>query len=718
MLVAQTMRPLLLLSLLSLPSLAAEKPKWWSFQPVVAPPVPGGGGVIARNPIDAFLGERQRAKSLPSAPTADKLTLLRRASFDLVGLPPTPAQQQAFLSDNSPNAYAKLVDQLLSSEQHGVRWARHWLDVLRYADLDGLDGAVMPAAAGIYRWRDWAIHALNEDLPYDQFVRAQILGNRHRAVTSVSATGQRRRGEPNPQDQFALGFLARAAITRGDRDQDISIQAVETVSSAFLGLTVACARCHDHKFDPIKQVDFYGMKALFDPLVLRRISLSTPEALYAHGQAVEAFEKKKAPIESAIDKLIGPYQQKLYDERVAQLPPDVQALIRKPERKRTQAEQKIADDYFPVLRIDPPKLKEIMPKDAIAQYDTLLKQDKALTRPPDLPSHWTVEEDSARLERKTYILTSGDPARPEKDKPVEPGFPFKPEEIDFRDGRREGFVDWLTAPDNPLFARVAVNRIWQWHFGEGLHKTPSDFGLLGGKPAMQPLLDYLAAEFVAHDYSMKWLHRLIMTSDAYRRSSKPDAANRKIDPTNLYLWRFPLRRLEAEPVWDAILASAGELDLAVGGKSFQVVQPDNKQSIFLPRDGTFDTKNTSRRGIYIARGYIPSTEVMAQFLQTFDVDDGRTPCPLRSKTGTAPQALFSMNDPLIERSTTKLAERVMKESAGQVPVAVELAFRHTIGRPPSPSERDLALSHTGNGGANLKGLAWMLFNLDEFLFIK
>ena len=716
MLVSQTMRPLLLLCLFSFAVAAAEKPKWWSLQPVVAPPVPPG--VDTRNPIDAFLGERQRSKGLQPAAAGDKLTLLRRASFDLVGLPPTPTQQQAFLSDNSPNAYAKLVDQLLSSEQHGVRWARHWLDILRYADLDGLDGAVMPAAPGIYRWRDWVIHALNEDLPYDQFVRAQILGNRHRSVTSVSATGKRRRGEPNPQDQFALGFLARAAITRGDRDQDIALQAVETVSSAFLGLTVACARCHDHKFDPIKQVDFYGIKALFDPLVLRRVSLSTPEAIYAHGQTLEAFEQKKAPIEAAIDQLIGPYQERLYDERVAQLPPDVQAIIRKPERKRTQAEQKIADDYSPVLRIDPPKLKEIMPKDAIAQYDALLKQDRALTRPSDLPSHWTVEEDSARLERKTYILTSGDPARPEKDKPVQPGFPFKPEEIDFRDGRREGFVDWLTAPDNPLFARVVVNRIWQWHFGEGLHKTPSDFGLLGGKPAMQPLLDYLAAEFVAHDYSMKWLHRLIMTSDAYQRSSRPDAANRKIDPTNTYLWRFPLRRLEAEPVWDAILASAGELDLAVGGKSFQVVQPDNKQSIFLPRDGTFDSKNTSRRGIYMARGYIPSTEVMAQFLQTFDVDDGRTPCPLRSKTVTAPQALFSMNDPLIERATTKLAERVMKESAGQVPAAVDLAFRHTIGRPPSPSERDLALTHAGNGGANLKGLAWMLFNLDEFLFIK
>jgi hypothetical protein len=397
------------------------------------------------------------------------------------------------------------------------------------------------------------------------------------------------------------------------------------------------------------------------------------------------------------------------------LPPDVQAIVRKPDHKRTIAEQKTADDYFPVLRIDPPKIKEIMPKAEIAKYDALLKQQGSLRRPPGLPAHWIVEEDSARRSQPSYILTSGDPARPEKDRPVKPGFPFQPADLDFRDGLREGFVSWLTAKENPLFARVAVNRIWQWHFGEGLQKNPSDFGLLGGRPSHPKLLDYLAAEFADHNYSMRWLHRLIATSDAYRRSSLPNAANQKIDGANTYLWRFRLLRLEAEPLWDAILSSAGDLDLTIGGKSFQLVNPDKKQSIFLPKEGTFSA-GTNRRAAYMTRGFIPSTEVMAHFLQSFDVDDGRTPCPVRTQTITAPQTLFTMNDKLVEQASAQLAKRVASEP--DMPAAIRRAFRETIGRPPTSAELDRALSFTGNDPAGLKQVAWLLYNLDEFLFVK
>lgn len=693
---------------------AAKASRLWSLQPVVRPDPPGQ----SRNPIDAFLTARFREKGITPQGPADKLTLLRRVTLDLTGLPPTAAEQQAFLADTSPNAYDKVVDRLLASEQHGVRWARRWLDVLRYADLDGLDGSVMPAAPGIYRWRDWMIHALNDDMPYDQFVRAQILGNRYRTVTSVGATGHRSRAEANPQDQFALGFLARSAITGGDRDQDIAINAVETISSAFLGMTVACAKCHDHRFDPISQNDYYAMKALFDPLVLRKVVLATPQEVYDKGREMEAWRVQKEASDKKIDALTAPYHDRLYEERVQLLPPDVQAIVRKPERKRTVAEQKIADDYFPVLRIDPPKIREIMPPDAAKEYDALLKEAGKIKRPFDLPAHWIVEEDPARLQAASYILTSGDPARPEKNRPVKPGFPFQPEDTDFREGRREGFVEWLTAPVNPLFARVAVNRIWQWHFGEGIHKNTSDFGLIGGRPSNQPLLDYLAAEFVAHDYSMKWLHRALVTSDAYMRSSKADhSKNREVDPENTTLWHFRLQRLDAEQVWDSILSSTGELNLAVGGKSFQLVNPDNKQSIFLPRDGTFDKENTNRRGAYIARGYIPSTEVMADFLKTFDVDDGRTPCPVRAQTVTAPQALFSMNDPLIDRAAEKLSARA-RENNADLNAAVHKAYRETLGRPPAPAELDRALSYLDNKPDRLKGLAWLLFNLDEFVFVK
>lgn len=518
-----------------------------------------------------------------------------------------------------------------------------------------------------------------------------------------------------------MGFLARSAVTRNDKDRDIAFSAVETISTAFMGMTVGCAKCHDHKFDPIKQSDFYSMKAIFDPLVLKNVLLATPAAIFENGQKVDEYKRKKAPIEAAIEKLTGHYRTKLFDERVALLTPEVQAVVRKQERDRTEAEQKIYDDYFPVIRIDPSKIKQIMSKEEVTQYEALLKQLAALGRVPELPSYWTVEEDKAKLKEPSYILTTGDPNRPEKDKPVEPGFPFQPAGVDFRDGRREAFTEWLTSPTNPLFARVAVNRIWGWHFGEGLQRVTSDFGMLGGKPANPKLLDYLASEFIAHNYSMKWLHRAIVTSDTYQLASKADAAlvaaNQKADARDSYLWHFRLQRLDAEPIWDSVLYSSGNLDLSIGGKSFQLTTPDKKQSIFLPKDGVFDSK-TNRRGIYLVRGYIPSTDVMNNFLTSFDVDDGRAPCPVRTQTVTAPQALFTMNNELIEAESDRLADKVLKESSGDVKTAVALAYRTTLGREPSGKELDHALTYIGNDPQRMKGLAWLLFNLDEFIYVR
>lgn len=699
----------------------ATKPRTlWSLQPVVAPSVPAGV-TKSTNPIDAFIAEKYKEKGLRPAAKATKLTLLRRVYFDLIGLPPTVAEQQAFLRDTSPDAYEKVVDRLLANEQYGVRWARHWLDVLRYTDLDGIDGSIMPAASGIYLWRDWVISSLNHDLPYDDFVRAQLLGNRSKQHTVMTATGQRVKVEGNPEDQFALGFLARGAITPQNADQDLSLGAVETVSSAFMGMTVACAKCHDHKFDPIKQRDFYAMKALFDPLAPKKVTMATPAQIFANGEAMAAYDGKKAPLDEEIESLVAPYRSKLYEERVAMLTPEVQAIIRKAEKERTAQEQKIADDYFPVLRIDPSKIKEAMPPEQRAKYEALQKRESALQHPPELPSYWTVEEDKILLTQKTYILTTGDPKRPEKDKPVEPGFPFMPAGTDFREGRREAFVDWLTAHDNPLFARVAVNRIWQWNFGEGFERVPSDFGLLGGRPSNQKLLDYLASQFVAHQYSMKWLTRLMATSDTYMMASKAEpaiaAANEKIDPSNKYLWRFRLQRLEAEPIWDSILYDAGNLDLAVGGKSFELSAPQGAKAKFKQTSELVDSK-TKRRGIYMVRGYLPSKDVMPNFLTAFDADDGRVPCPMRGQTVTAPQALFLMNNELIADESGKLANRMLKQSTGNIPSAVSLAYRTTLGRPPSASEMHTALAYIENNPRRLDRFSWMLFNLDEFVYVR
>jgi hypothetical protein len=698
-----------------------ESPDLWVLRPVVRPDVPAGL-TPSPNPIDAFSAAGYREKGLTPTGCAGKRTLLRRVTLDLTGLPPTPEEQDAFLRDTSPDAYEKVVDRLLANEQHGVRYARHWLDVLRYADVDER----MTAAPGLYFWRDWVIRSLNRDLPYDQFVRAQLTGYRARTRTQMSATGVRSRAEPRPDDLFALGFLARGGVVRDGKDaKELAIAAVETVSTAFMGLTVGCAKCHDHVYDPIKQRDFYAMKALFDPLVLRKVVLATPAELFAGGEAIDAAEAAREALEAPIERLIAPYRKKLYDERVAMLPPDVREVILKPEARRTAAEQKIADDYFPVLRIDPGKIMEVMPEPERKAYQELQRKLNQSggggRRGSGLTAFWTVEVDPKKETETSYVLTSGDPDRPEKDHPVEPGWPFAPPKVEFREGRVEAFSDWLTAPENPIFARVAVNRLWQWHFGEGLQKTPSDFGALAGTPVDPALLDWLASEFVRRGFRVKEMHRLIVTSDTYKLASDADRAlvarNSGTDPGNDRLWQFRLRRLEAEPVWDSILSAAGTLDTSVGGPSFDPAGSTGRRgggSLVQSRGGS----RTTRRAAYMVRGYSTSRDVTPNFLQAFDVDDGRAPCPVRTRTVSAPQALFLMNSPEIDRASAGLADRLKAQSASDLPSAVDLAYRLTLARPPSSSERETALAYLGNDPARLKGLAWLLFNLDEFLYVR
>lgn len=675
------------------------KPPWY-LKPVVRPHVPATGTEL-RNPIDAFLSHQHQAKGLKPSGPADRRILLRRVYLDLIGIPPTIAEQDAFLADKSPDAYEKLVDRLLASEQHGVRYGRHWLDVLRYADAD--DGMV--AASGIHLWRDWLIRALNTDMPYDQFVCTQLTGYRTSARYEVSAIGFKERIEPRPEDVFALGFLSRGAVVHGESEVgELSINAVDTVSTAFMGLTVGCAKCHDHEYDPIKQRDFYTMKALFDPLAVKKLTLANQAEVVAQSKVADALDKKLAAVKEPILALIAPYKKKLLDERIAQLPAEVQAVILKPEKERTVAEEKIADDYFPILRIDVAKIMLIMPEAEKEKYQQLVKEFKALEKAradARLPAFWTVEVDRKKELDKSYILTSGDPKRPEPKNEVTPGWPFAPAKINFRHGRIETFTEWLTAPDNPLFARVAVNRLWQWHFGEGLQKISSDFGILGGVPSNQQLLDWLASEFIARKFSMKAMHRLIVTSEAYKRSSDSrDASNRKSDPANEYLWYYPLRRLDAETIWDSIHHAAGTLDLKLGGKSF-------------------DPKTDApRRGAYMVRGYSSNNEVVPAFLQAFDVDDGRAPCPMRTHTVTAPQSLFLMNSNVIDVASTKFADQLTKLASKDLKAAVDLGYRTALTRPPSDKEMERAVKYLQDDPARLRGLAWLLFNLDEFVFVR
>ena len=717
---------------------AEDKPAYlYILKPLVRPDVPSSSTSSA-NPIDAFVAQQYREKNLKPVGGADKLTLLRRVYLDLVGIPPTPAEQEAFVGDTSPDAYEKVVDCLLASDQHGVRYGRHWLDVLRYADVDER----MTASPGIYLWRDWVIRTLNEDIPYDQFVRAQLTGYRSTARTQISATGYRSRVEQRPDDMFALGFLARGQVLRDGKDgQELALSAVDTVSTAFMGLTVGCAKCHNHKFDPISERDFYSMKALFDPLVVRKLWLGTPEQIFASGKSTNESEKKKAEVQKSIDDLIGSYRQKLFDDRVAMLPPEAQVVIRKPEKQRTVAEQKLADDYYPIVRIDSDKINEILPADVKSKYQSLQRELTQITGGNDptaprrgagagIATFWTVEVDPKRELEKSYILTSGDALRPETDHPVEPGWPFAPQRIDFRDGRVEAFSDWLTDPGNPMFARVAMNRLWQWHFGEGLQKNSSDFGKVSGLPSNPKLLDWLASEFASRGFSMKQMHRLIVTSDTYKlasQASPSQVAENSADPSNASLWHFRLERLAAEPIWDQIFAAAGTLDTAVGGPSFDLAGDGGGRrggggaAAGGARRGGMAAavgNGKTRRAAYMIRGFSTSRDVVPVFLQAFDVDDGRVPCPLRTQTVTAPQGLFMMNSPEIEKASDNFAKRVEKESGGNLTKAVEIAYRLTLSRPPSPGEMQRSLAYLENDPSRLKSFSWIMFNLDEFLYVR
>lgn len=686
------------------------------LKPLVRPDVPAVASESI-NPIDAFLGADAKTHGLQPVGPADKRTLLRRVYLDLTGLPPTPAEQDAFVADTSPDAYDRVVDHLLASDQHGVRYARHWLDVLRYADIDER----MVAAPGIYLWRDWIIRALNTDLPYDQFVRAQLTGYRTTERTQMSATGHRFPVEPLPQDIFALGFLARGQVLRDGKDgQELALSAVDTVSTAFMGLTVGCAKCHDHKFDPISKRDFYAMKSLFDPLVVRKVLLGTPEQLFADGQTAADAGARRATIQKQTDELIGSYRKKLFDDRVTMLPPEVQAIFAKPEKQRSAQEQKTADDYYPIVRIDSDKIEAILPPAERNQYRLLQGQLSQIETVPRVPAFWTTEIDPKREMEKSYILTSGDALRPELDHPVEPGWPFGPPHPDFRDGRVEAFSDWLTAPENPMFARVAVNRLWQWHFGQGLEKTSSDFGKLAGDPSDPKLLDWLASEFVRRGFSMKQMNKLIVTSDAYKRASQASAdevAANRADPEDTYLWHFRLERLDAEPIWDSILAAGDSLDLAVGGPSFDVSGGRGARG---RRGGLAPASKeaTHRRAEYMVRGFSTSRDVVPVFLQAFDVDDGRAPCPLRTQTVTAPQGLFMMNSDIIEKASARFAERLSKESGGDLKSAVDLAYRIVLSRPPTESETSRSLDYLHNDPSRLKNFAWVMLNLDEFIYVR
>src|SRR5436309_1759092 len=571
---------------------------YWAFKLPVRAPVPDGSSHI--NPLDRFLEKARQEKALKPAPRASRQTLVRRAYLDLLGLPPTPAQAAAFVDDTAPGAWPRLIESLLASPQYGERWGRHWLDVARYADSSGFEHDYDRPNA--WRYRDYVIRAFNQDKPYDLFLKEQIAGDELDARTDDT--------------MIATGFLRagpRVAFREKDnpeRRYEYLDDLIATTGRGLLGLTVQCARCHNHKFDPIPQKDYYSLEATFFGYVETTHPLVPRAEAEAYDRKVRDIEARQAPLKAEIKKIEAQYEEKVRQDAYRRFPENVQQAIAKSERERTAGEQLLAQQIIEQVSVSGRAVDRFLTPAEAARKKELADQIAALEkdRPKPIPvadivtdgdyrsapdgegddvigcPKCRIREPSAdsflhsgpgRYEAPpSYFLIRGDANA--KGSLMKPGFvtvatygnpPTEMPPADGRtSGRRRALAEWLASSSNPLTARVIVNRIWHHHFGRGIVPTLDNFGKMGDRPTHPELLDYLAVEFMKGGWSIKQLHRLIMTSDAYRMASVyENAGNRERDPQNHYLWRYRPQRLDAEIVRDSILAASGGINLTVGG---------------------------------------------------------------------------------------------------------------------------------------------------------
>ncbi len=649
-----------------------EDRAWWAFQPVKSPPVPaadGANGGWTRNEIDRFILARLRAEGLSPSPEADRRAIARRLYFDLHGLPPTPAEVDAFVADPAPDAYEKLVDQLLASPRYGERWARHWLDLARYAESDGfrLD-EYRPTA---WRYRDYVVRAFNNDKPYDRFVTEQLAGD------EVA---------PNDPDALAAtGFLRHTIYEYNQVDartqwSEMLNDLTDVSGEVFLGLGMGCARCHDHKFDPILQKDYYRLQAFFAAVLpADDVPLATPEQRGSHAAKLKAWEGATAAIRAEIEAVEAPYKAKGEKTQVGRFPEDIQAMIRKPVAGRTPLEHQLAElayrqVYFDYGRIEK-KMSDADKHKVAALRRSLLEFDRL--KPPPLPVGLTVTDvgpvaPPTALPKKAAAVVEPGVLTLLDEKPLAVPTPAPGAKST---GRRAALAAWITRPDNPLTARVVVNRVWQQHFGRGLVTTASDFGRLGEKPSHPELLDYLASRFVAEGWSFKKLHRSVVLSATYRQSATaaPPAEGVRKDPENRLLWRASTRRLDAEQIRDAVLAATGELDPAHGGPSVDGVIP--RRTVY-----TRATRNTRD-----------------PLLDVFDLPEGFTSTAQRNVTTTPTQALLLFNAQSYLQRARAMATRLQREATSN-DARVALAYRLAYGRPPTDAERGAAVAFLASQG--------------------
>ncbi|HTG45698.1 MAG TPA: DUF1549 and DUF1553 domain-containing protein, partial [Verrucomicrobiae bacterium] len=637
-------------------------------------------------------------KFLEPSPPADKTTLIRRASFDLIGLPPTPEEVQAFLRDESPGAFERVIDRLLLSPHYGERWARHWLDLARYAESEGFKAD--ETRPNIWRYRDYVVQAFNDDKPYDRFVMEQLAGDEL--------------WPGNPEAFIATAFNRHYpdesnARNLRQRRQEILNDITDTVGAVFTGLTFGCARCHDHKFDPILQKDYYRLQAFFaNSAAMDNVPVLSiiQEAEYQRSLADWEFATRS--LREKMEVIEKPEREAILKDYVDKYPDEIQAALAKNAEDRSPFEcqmaakaelylkpsshQYIAKSGAIVGRLKGEKKKEWEALQAeLRRFDYL--------HPGQFPTVTGISDLSAEAP-KTYLLKGGAWEAPTEE--IEPGFlsilnpaatPILPPLSGQSTGRRTALAKLLTDPENPLVARVLVNRVWQSHFGKGLAATASDFGFKGEPPTHPALIDWLASEFVRGGWSLKKLHKLILLSGTYQQSSQNRAEAARIDSENKLLWRFPRQRLEGEVIRDASLYVAGLMNSKMGGPSIFPELPSGMEKTggwSLSKDP--DERN--RRSIYV----FVRRNLRYPLFQTFDMPDTHESCARRNCTTSPLQALTMINSQMTLEWARAFADRVLALSGGDPARQVQSAYLLAFGRDPSPADYSLA-SHFFTGHA-------------------
>ncbi|PYV39968.1 MAG: hypothetical protein DMG06_21655 [Acidobacteria bacterium] len=648
----------------------------WAFKPIQTPSVPAvKESTWLRNPIDNFVLAKLESKGWAPSPTAGPRTLLRRTYLDVIGMPPSPAEQGAFLQSATPEALDRVVTDLLCRPGYGERWARHWLDLVRYAETNGYErDATKPH---VWRYRDYVIRSLNEDKPFDRFVLEQLAGDElpDANAETLVATGFYRLGpwDDEPADPKA---------DRYDQLDDV----VSTTSQVFLGLTLGCARCHDHKFEPLTQTDYYRMIAIFNGLQRPRkgrTELDLPvgrpfevDAELSRDRLIQAFQQQ-------LTELRGSHWKEVLNSKPSVLPPEAIAAFLIDPKKRDETQQKLVEKYSASLD---EAIDATAPPDERPKIDSLKKKiEQARNLTADLPRGYYMVEPEA-VPSATHVLIRGKadnlgqevaPGMPAVLLSQQPLFPA-PQRTSLR---RLTLAQWIVSPENPLTARVIVNRIWQHHFGEGLVRTPSDFGRMGEKPTHPELLDWLASWFVREGWSIKKLHQLILTSNTYRMSKSWNPQCGAEDPENRWLWRVSPRRLEVEALWDSTLAVSGQLNSRMFGASMYPFVPEHSDpdKIWKP----FDEYDASRRAIY---AFIKRS-MLVPLLEVLDFCDTARSAASRQVTSVAPQALSLFNGDFVNRQARHFANRLETEAGPNAEKQIERAYLLALCRPASVREK-------------------------------